>query len=277
MVGGIGEDRAVAERPRAELHPARAAGHDAVRDQELRDALLDAVVEGHLVLPLEAPLADDRLRLLVGHRRAQVRRPERLRRGDQAAPRALLHVPEIGGADRVGLVAAGREGEQLLHPVLLPEQHVGLHVHEDAAAQREPPAAVALAHEAAPAQQHVLEQALGAARDPVEAQADHGAQQELVALALGAPAEARGPAFLEIEHLAQGRLRARRVLLRRVRGHAHHLVLVLAELHAHRERHERVEGAHRPRRARRGLVPLERRGLGRWRRSRRARPPSCRW
>src|SRR5205814_8829847 len=46
---------------------------------------------------------------------------------------------------------------------------------------------------------------------------------------------------------------------RRVGGQAHHLVLVLAELHAEQQRDEGVEGAERARRARYGLVAHERR------------------
>src|SRR5207302_8785481 len=50
---------------------------------------------------------------------------------------------------------------------------------------------------------------------------------------------------------------------RRVGGQAHHLVLVLAELHAEQQRAERVEGAERARRARYGLVAHERRAAAR--------------
>src|SRR5207249_126800 len=43
----------------------------------------------------------------------------------------------------------------------------------------------------------------------------------------------------------------------RVGRHAHDLVLVLAELHAEAERHERIEGPQRPGRGRGGLVPRQ--------------------
>ena len=199
VIRRIGEDGAVAEGARAELHPPRAAGHHAVGHQEVGDARLDPLVIGDGVPVVELALADHRLGVFVGHARPQIRGAERGGRRRHPAAPALLQVPQVGRAHRVRLVPARREGEEVLHPLLARDQHVRLDVHEDAAAEREPRRPVALAHQPDPAQEQILEEPLGAARDGVEAQAERGAQQELVAVAGLAPAKARGLPLLEIE------------------------------------------------------------------------------
>ena len=145
-----------------------------------------------LYRPSRSPLADHRLRLLVGHRGSQVGGPERLRARRAtprrahsctypryAAPTALDSSPQDGKANSSSTQSSSAE------------QHVGLDVHEDPAAQRQPPAAVAPVHEPAPPQQHVLEEPLGAAGDPVEAQAD---QWPAAAAGSARPARASGSA-----------------------------------------------------------------------------------
>src|SRR5262250_2339416 len=82
--------------------------------------------------------------------------------------RSHLRIAEVRRADRVRLVTARRKHEQLSHPLLGADQHVRLDVHEDAAAEGQPIAAVARVHEPRPAQQGVLEHTLGAGGDPVE-------------------------------------------------------------------------------------------------------------
>ena len=107
-------------------------------------------------------------------------------------------------------------------------------------------------------QQQPLEQPLRARRRPSRSGArGWRARARRVALARLAPVEARGPAGLHAEDLAERPLRALGVRGRRIRRQAHHLVLVLAELHAQREGDERVEGAERAGRARRRLVADE--------------------
>jgi hypothetical protein len=198
----IGEDRAVAEGPRAELHAARASRHHPVRDQQLGDALLDAVVERDLVAGVQIALADHRLRLRVGDRGSEIGRAERGGDGGKLPAPALREIAQVGRAHRVRLVPARREGEEVLHPVLVGEEHVGLHVHEHAAAQRQAAAAVARVHEPRPVQQEALEQPLGARGHPVEPQPEGRAHEQPVALAGLPPVKARGAAGLQPEYLA---------------------------------------------------------------------------
>ena len=259
----VGEDRAVAERPRAELHAPRAARDHAVRHEELGDLLFYPVVEADLVASLEPALADNGLRILVGHAGTEVGGAEGLHPSRHSAPRAFLEVSEVGRAHRVRLVPAGREGEELLHPVLLADEHVRLDVHEHPAAQGQPRASVPLMHEARPAEKRVFEKALCTTRDRVEAKSQRRPQEERVALPGLEPAEARGRPLVQIEDLAQRGFGSACVLLPGIGRHAHDLVLVLAELHAEGQRHERVEGAERARRRRRGFVARERQRLSR--------------
>ena len=256
VIRGIGEDRPVAERARAELHPPGAARHHAIRHQELGDALLDPLVLGHAVPGREVARADQGLDARRVDRRPQVGGAEGLGRRSDAGARQPA---EVGGADRVGLVAARREHEEIPQPRLLGDEPVGLHVHEDAAAQRQPLAAVTLAHEPRPRQQRVLHDPLGARRDRVEAQPQRRLEQQAVPGPAALPREARGRRRLEPEHGAQRLVRALGLAGRRVGRQAHHLVLVLAELHAEQEGDERIERAERARRARHGLVAHERR------------------
>src|SRR5438093_1065837 len=82
-----------------------------------------------------------------------------------ARPRAEVDVREIRRADGVRFVAAGRKHEELARPLFGRQQHVGFHVHEHTAAERQTLAAVPLAHHAGPAQQRLLDDRLRAARD----------------------------------------------------------------------------------------------------------------
>ena len=90
-----------------------------------------------------------------------------------AAARARSQIAEIRRAHRVRLVAAGREDEQLARPSSSSaDQHVGLHVHEDAAAEgRAARRRSAGASAGSTARSASSSNLLGAAGDPVEAQA----------------------------------------------------------------------------------------------------------
>src|SRR3989441_11662715 len=158
-------DRSIAEGARADLHPPRAPSDDAVGRQQFGDLLLDPLLLADPIAGGEVADADQRLDLAVVEPRAQVGGAERPRRRGRPPPPAELEVAQVGGADRVGLVTAGREDEEIPQPLLFGEAHVRLDVHEDAAAERQPVAAVASPHQARPGQERLLQEALGPARD----------------------------------------------------------------------------------------------------------------
>jgi len=255
VVGGVREDRAVAERPRPELHAAGAARDDTVRHEQVGDLLLDRVVLAHAVTARQVAPFDHGLDLGFVDVRSEIGRSEGLGRRRHPRSGAEIKVAEVGGADRIRLVAAGWKDEEIAEPALLGDHHVRLHVHEDAAPERQPFAAVALAGEARPAHQRFLENVLGATGDAIEAEAERGFEHRAVEGPAAPPLEAaRRP-------LRHGERRAERgdgplgLPRWRVGRQAHHLVFVLAGLHAEQQGHEGVERAQRARAARRRFVP----------------------
>ena len=276
-IGRVGQDGAVAEGARAELHAPGAARHHAVGDEQLGDALLDPVARSDLVAALEATLADDGLHLGVGDLGPEIGGPERGGGRNLPAPPALLDVAEIGGAHRVGLVATRGEREEVLDPVLAGEEHVGLDVHEHAAAQGEAGPPVALSHQPGPAQERVLEQRAGPRPPPRRS----GARGWRAA----APGGARRGHASGTWRVGPRPGRTRRAgpprpgspSARRHRGPAP------SPCTRARRTSCRGQGSRRSRRSRgsRGRSGPPRggraRARGRWRRSRRGRLPSCRW
>ena len=202
------------------------------------------------MLARDVAAAQRRLDLAVGEAGTEIRGSERLRRGGHAARRAEVDVREIRRADGIRFVAAGRKHEELARPLFGRQQHVGFHVHEHTAAERQTLAAVPLAHQAGPAQQRLLDDRLRAARDRIEAQPEGRLDELAIARPAPRPREEAGLAFGEGEDAAE---RGRRVgggARARIGREPHDLVLVLAELHPQQQRDERIERAERSRRAR---------------------------
>src|SRR4029077_5426128 len=98
----VRQDRAVAERARAELHAARAARDDTVGYEQLGDLLLYCGVLAPLVAAGEVATLDPRIDLRIAHVRSEVRGAEGLRGRLHTSGGAQVEIAEVRRADRVG-------------------------------------------------------------------------------------------------------------------------------------------------------------------------------
>ena len=236
-VAGMGEDGAVPQGTRAELHASPEPGDDASSREEAGDFRIDVYVAGHHVAAGCAGLGEGHLDLA----RRVLRTPVHVGDGCEVAHTEVAAGKECG-TDGGGFITGTRHDPETIDRRAFHEEFVDLDVHEDPAGEDDGADAGPGHSLIDPCDNEFLDEALGGTGEVVETGALELVVEEVERVpGVEAGTEDQGVCGIRVDDAAQPGEDAFDILILCVGREAHDLVLVFVRFHPQENSDERIE------------------------------------